>query len=92
MQENNKDLVLNQELNANDLESVSGGADNSQKRLHCPIHFIQFKVGVTYYDSGLYIGKNLTRYRCSVCNRLYSQSQIERTEDLTIDYTNIKYD
>lgn len=77
------------ELNLDDLEGVSGGTDNSEKRLYCPVHT---KNIVIRKDNGRYMGGNLTRYKCKFCNRLYSKNQIEKTEDLTMDYTNIKFD
>ena len=77
------------ELNPDDLEGVSGGTGDSQEWLHCPIHKGNI---VIRKDNGRYMGGNLTRYKCKFCNRLYSLSQIEGAEDLTMDYTNIKFD
>ena len=81
--------ITDLELNLDDLEGVSGGTDASQKRLHCPIHKGNIVIRM---DNGRYRGGNLTRYKCKFCNRLYSLGQVEGIEDLTEDYTNIKFD
>jgi hypothetical protein len=86
MQKNNGNAV---ELNLDELACVSGGTSDSQKKFHCPVHTNR---SVIHYDNGRYKGGNLTRYKCARCTRLYSLTQVEGSEDLTIDYTNIKFD
>ena len=86
MLENNQNDIA---LNLDDLEGVSGGAGSSQRTLHCPVHLNQ---KVTRHDHGRYEGGNLTRYQCAKCSRLFSLGQVQGIEDLTIDYTNIKFD
>ena len=88
MPENN---VNDLELNLDDLEGVSGGTGDSQDHLICPVHTKNPKRIVIQFDNVRYQGGNLTRYKCLLCNRLYSLNQVEGTEDLTIDYTNIRF-
>ena len=74
-------------LNLDDLEGVSGGI--GVMRALCPVHKDE---PLTRYDSGIYKGKTVIRLKCKVCNRLYNIRQVVDAEDLSIDYTNIKYD
>lgn len=80
----NNNLENDIELTAEETGAVTGGA--SEQKMYCPIHVNHI---TPQYDSIRYQGGLVTRYRCDMCNRLYSLLQVLKEEDLSFDYTTL---